>query len=178
MGARELSVNGVPPAVLDTGLLTMRPLTLAHVDDMVALYADPRVTRFLLPLDEAGIRRRLEENERSWAERGYGRVAMFERSTGRFVGRGGLQYWPQFDEVEVGWALRGDAWGRGYATDAGRAWVDWGFAHLAVGHITANIDPANGASVRVAQRLGMAPLREDVFHGRAVVVYAVRRPAC
>ncbi len=153
----------------------MRPLTVANLADLVALYEDGRVARFLLPLDEEGQRRRLEETEASWAHRGYGRVGLYERSTGRFVGRGGLHYWPQFGEVEVGWALRADAWGRGYATDSARAWIDWGFAHLPVGYITANIDPDNTASLRVAGRLGMSPLREDILHGRSVVVYALQR---
>lgn len=171
--AGTLTMNGTP--VLETALLAMRPLGTDHLPDMVELYADPTVTRFLLPLDEARHRRRLEENELSWASRGFGRAALYERSGGRFVGRGGLQYWPQFDEIEVGWALRSDAWGRGYATDSGRAWIQWGFAHLDVAYITANIDPANVASRRVAERLGMSALREETFHGRRVTVHAVYR---
>jgi RimJ/RimL family protein N-acetyltransferase len=162
--------------VLDTDLLHMTPLSLVHLADMVALYQDPEVTRFLAPLDEAGHRARLRESERSWRERGYGRAALYERSTGHFVGRGGLTYWPQFDEVELGWALHSDARGRGYATDSARAWMDWAFANTSLAYVTANIDPANTASLGVAGRLGMAPLREDTFGGRSVVVFAAWRP--
>jgi RimJ/RimL family protein N-acetyltransferase len=154
----------------------MRPLTVGNLADLIALYEDPRVTRFLLPLDEAAHLRRLEETEASWASRGFGRVGLYERESGRFVGRGGLHYWPQFDEVEVGWALRADAWGRGYATDAGGAWIQWGFAHLDVPYLTANIAPGNVASLYVARRLGMSPLRTDIFHGNKVIVYATVRP--
>lgn len=160
---------------LVTGRLSMRPLGRAHLEDMVALYHDPLVARFLAPLDRAGHLLRLEDAEQAWAALGYGRAAIFERATGDFVGRGGLHYWPQFDEVEVGWVLRREAWGCGYATEAGRAWVEWGLEHLEVDYITANIDPDNTASGAVAGRLGMTPLRMDVFHGRPVVVYAARR---
>ncbi len=153
----------------------MWPLTQGAMAEMVDLYRDPQVTEFLVPLDEDGIRRRLEDNSRSWTERGYGPVGLYDRLTRRFLGRSGLHYWPDFDEVEVGWALRADAWGHGYATEAGRAWIEWGLKHLPVDRITANIDPANLASLRVAQRLHMVPARDDVFHGRRVVVHAAFR---
>jgi RimJ/RimL family protein N-acetyltransferase len=156
------------PAIVLTPRLLMRPLTAGYLPEMLDLYADPRVTRFLKPLDEDGHLARLRETERLWASRGYGRAAILERPSGRFLGRGGLHYWAQFDEVEVGWALRADSWGRGYATEAGSAWVQWAFAHLDVPYVTAYIAHDNMSSRAVADRLGMSVLREDVFHGRLV----------
>lgn len=153
----------------------MRPLTVEHLPDMLDLYRDPEVVRFLKPLDEAGHLRRLRENEEMWTARGYGRVAVHDRATGRFLGRGGLHHWPQFDEVELGWVLRADAWGRGWATESGRAWAQWAFEHLDVPYVTACIDPDNHASRAVAERLGMAVIRHDVLHGRGVLVFALRR---
>lgn len=162
-------------AVVRTERLVMRPLTATYLPEMVDLYADPEVTRFLKPLDEAGHLARLRETEQMWASRGYGRVAILQRDTGRFLGRGGLHYWAQFDEVEVGWVLRADVQGHGYATEAGRAWVQWAFEHLTVPYVTACISPDNQASVAVADRLGMSVLRDDVLHGRAVHVFAAPR---
>lgn len=173
--AADLDAWPGPPGEIVTDRLVMRPLGTAHLTEMVALYEDPDVTRFLAPLDRAGHRHRLEEAERSWETRGYGRAAVFERSTGAFLGRAGLHYWPQFDEVEASWAFRRAAWGRGYATEAACAWVAWGLARLKVGYITANIHPDNAGSLAVARRLGMAPIRTDVFHGREVVVHAALR---
>ncbi|MEU9141309.1 GNAT family N-acetyltransferase [Streptomyces sp. NPDC048404] len=46
-------------------------------------------------------------------------------STGEFIGRVGLNYWEQFNEVELGWTLKAETWGRGYATEAARACLDW-----------------------------------------------------
>ena len=161
--------------VLETPRLIMRPLTRAHLADVVSLYEDPEVTRFLKSLDEAGHLQRLRESEEMWATRGYGRAAIHDRATGRFVGRGGLQYWAHFDEVEVTWALRREAWGRGLATEAGGAWLNWGLEHLDVPYITAYIDPENTASRTVAERMGMAVLRTDVQHDRRVLVYARAR---
>lgn len=153
----------------------MRPLTLDYLADMIDLYADPGVSRFLKPLDEAGHLRRCLEAEEMWASRGYGRVALHRMASGRFIGRGGLQYWPQFEEVEVTWALRRDAWGQGLATEAGGFWVRWGLEHLDVPYITALIAPENVGSRAVAERLGMSVLRTDSQHGREVLVYARTR---
>lgn len=161
--------------VVCTPRLAMRPLTAAYLPEMLDLYSDPEVTRFLKPLDEAGHLGRLRETEQMWASRGYGRVAIHERDTGRFLGRGGLHYWDQFGEVEVGWVLRADAQGRGYATEAGRAWVRWAFEHLPVPYVTACISPDNQASRAVADRLGMSVIRADQLHGREVLVFAVHR---
>jgi RimJ/RimL family protein N-acetyltransferase len=162
-------------AVLSTDRLAMRPLTVAYLPEMLDLYSDPQVIRFLKPLDEAGHLRRLRETEEMWAARGYGRVAVHDRVTGRFLGRGGLHHWPQFDEVEVGWVLRADAWGHGWATEAGRAWTRWGLEHLDVPYVTACIAPDNHASRAVAERLGMTVIRTDVLHDREVLVFALHR---
>jgi RimJ/RimL family protein N-acetyltransferase len=161
--------------VLETPRLIMRPLTRAYLADLVDMYEDPEVTRFLKSLDEAGHLQRLRESEEMWATRGYGRAAIHDRATGRFVGRGGLQYWAHFDEVEVTWALRREAWGQGLATEAGGAWLDWGLEHLDVSYVTAYVDPENAASRSVAERMGMAVLRTDVQHDRRVLVYARAR---
>jgi hypothetical protein len=87
---------------------------------------------------EAAARARVTQ---PWAERGHGMFVVRDRATNQFLGRVGLKYWPQFDETEVGWVLRRDAWGHGYATEAGRACIDWGFGQLAVPYLTAMIRP-------------------------------------
>jgi RimJ/RimL family protein N-acetyltransferase len=101
--------------------------------------------------------------------------AVLDRASGRFLGRAGLKYWSQFDETELGWVLRRDAWGQGYGTEAARACRDWGFASLEVPYLTAMIRPGNDASIRLARRLGMAPLGSDVLGGNPVVVFSLNR---
>lgn len=158
--------------VLLTPRLVMRPLRRHYVADLVDLYADPAVTRFLKPLDEAGHLRRCEEAEEMWASRGFGRAAVHDRVSDRFLGRSGLQYWPHLGEVELTWALRRDAWGNGYATEAAAAWLAWALGTRGLPYVTAMIDRQNTASRAVAERVGMTALRTDVHHGRHVIVYA------
>jgi RimJ/RimL family protein N-acetyltransferase len=161
--------------VIKTDRLVLRPLGLADIDEFVALHDDPDVTRFIRQLKRPEAEERLRLVEREWLERGHGMFAVLDRATDRFLGRAGLKYWWQFDETELGWVLRRDAWGHGYATEAARACRDWGFGSLDVPYLTAMIRPENDASIRLARRLGMAPLRSDVLLDDAVVVFSVNR---
>jgi RimJ/RimL family protein N-acetyltransferase len=159
--------------VLETDRLLLRPLTVADLDDYVSMHSTPDVVRTMGPVSEPDAVARLERNEREWRERGHGLVSLIERETGRFVGRSGLKYWPQFGETEVGWVLHPAVWGHGFATEAGRACLDWGFQNLDVPYITAMIVPANTRSIRVAERLGMKPLRPDKLLEFRVIVHAI-----
>lgn len=161
--------------MIETERLVLRPMQLGDADALQAMHATPEVSRFMTSLDPEQTLRRLEQDRRDWAERGYGLLAILERKTGRFLGRTGLRHWPQFDEVEVGWALSPEFWGQGLAAEAGRASVNWGFATLAVPYLTAMIRPENDRSIHVAERVGMAPLRRDVLLGEPVIVYAIAR---
>ena len=161
--------------LIETQRVQLRPLTRDDLDDVLEMQADPDVMRFLGQLDRDQAREWLEVTTRQWAEVGYGRAAVIERATGRFIGRAGLRYWPEFGETEVGWVLRRDVWGHGLASEAGHASLRWGFENLDVTYITAIITPDNTRSIAVAQRLGMTSLREDTHFGERVTIYAMRR---
>jgi RimJ/RimL family protein N-acetyltransferase len=154
---------------IETERLLLRPLEAQDAEDLVALHTTPEVSRFMTVLDRDLALRRISQDCRNWAERGYGLVAILERGSGRFLG------WPQFGEVEVGWAVKPASWGRGVATEAGWACLRWGFETLHVPYLTAMIRPDNARSIRVAERLGMAPLRRDVLNGQEVIIYARSR---
>lgn len=163
--------------MIETERLLLRPLHVSDIDVFVELHIDPKVNRFIGSFSRQQALERLTAIQRQWDERGHGLCAIELKSSGEFIGRSGLQYWEQFDEVELGWTLRADHWGHGYATEAAQACLDWGFATLDDEYFTALMRPGNEASVRVAERLGFAPRREDHLQGRPVTVYAVDRPA-
>lgn len=153
----------------------MRPASADDVEDLIALHDDPLVREVFGTPTRAEIEEWVGRSTDEWDERGHGRVTIFDRETGAFLGRCGLKYWPEFDEVEVGWVLAPGARGRGIATEAARACLAWGFRDFALPYVTAYIAPDNTDSIAVAERLGMTPLREDTVHGEPVVVYALRR---
>jgi RimJ/RimL family protein N-acetyltransferase len=160
---------------IDTERLYLRPMTMRDVDDLVALHADPEVSRYMRALDPEEAVERLRRDDADWREYGHGLFAMFANDGSGFLGRVALKYWPQFDEAEVGWVLRREAWGHGYATEAARACAAWGFAEFDYPYLTAMIRAENARSINVAERLGMTPLRNDVLFDAPVVVHAVRR---
>ncbi|MFD9425245.1 MULTISPECIES: GNAT family N-acetyltransferase [unclassified Streptomyces] len=155
--------------MIQTERLLLRPLRVedVHAFAFVALHADVRVNRFVGACSHEQASERLASIERQWADRGHGLCAVDLKSSGEFIGRCGLNYWEAFDEVELGWTLRAGSWGHCYATEAAQACLQWGFATLDVDCFTAMIRPGNTPSVRVADRLGFSPLREDIL-ARAV----------
>jgi [ribosomal protein S5]-alanine N-acetyltransferase len=114
-----------------------------------------------------------------YARYGYGLWAAVVKDTGAFAGRCGLLAWEigGRTEVEVAYLLDRSLWGKGLATEAARAIAGHAFATLPVPRLIAMIDPANTASRRVAEKIGMTvlwPGYVDEF-GRCDV-HAVARP--
>ncbi len=107
-----------------------------------------------------------------WHLRGYGVWAVEEKATGAFAGRAGLYYPDGWPGREVGWTFGREFWGKGYATEAGRAAMTYAFDVLGWDHIISIIHPENARSIRVAERLGMRYERDaEVNGGIKVIVY-------
>jgi RimJ/RimL family protein N-acetyltransferase len=158
-----------------TARLVLRPISPDDAEGLAALYADPEVTRWVRALDLPATRAQIDRFVEQWAARGIGPFAVLDADTGDFFGRSGVKYWPEFDFTEVGWVLRRDVWGRGFATEAGRASLDYAFAHSDLEYVTAIIAKPNLASIAVAERLGMAQLRDEVVFETDCTIYAVAR---
>jgi RimJ/RimL family protein N-acetyltransferase len=161
----------------ETERLRLRAVEAGDVDDLVRLHDDPLVAHYLGARDRDWYEWRVGASEEEWAERGHGFVVVLDPDSGRLLGRTGLKYWPQFGETELGWVLRPEARGRGIATEAARAVLRWGFERFDFPNVTAMIRPGNQASIAVAERLGMSPLRSDELLGEQVIVYSVSREA-
>ena len=160
---------------IETERLLLRRVTVDDVEELVQIHADSQITRFMGPWDRERALDWLKQVDQHWQEHGYGRVAIRDRSSGQLLGRTALMYLPPFGETELGWTLRRDEWGHGYATEAARACADRAFRDFEIPYVTSLIEPGNERSIRVASRLGMTPLRNDVFHDRPMIVQAITR---
>jgi RimJ/RimL family protein N-acetyltransferase len=143
--------------------------------------ADPRVMEqfpsVLTRLDSDGLVDRIVER---WRDTGYGLWAVERTEDRAFLGFTGLAEpepsagMPRF--VEVGWRLAVDAWGRGYATEAARAAVGWGFDVLGLEEIASWTTVGNARSRGVMERIGMTHDPADDFdHPRLPVGHPLRR---
>ena len=81
------------------------------------------------------------------------------------------------EEVEVGWHIKKQFWGRGLATEAASACRDLAFDRFNIERLVATIDPSNAPSVRVAEKIGMRFEREAVLDGWSCLIYSIERPS-
>jgi RimJ/RimL family protein N-acetyltransferase len=174
VGSTTTPTDGVPELL--TPRLRLRGFASGDADALAAMYADSEVMRFLGGvIDREESWRKLALHVGHWALRGYGNWAVERRSDGVFLGRAGLwnpEGWPG---LEVGWKFARHAWGQGFATEAGRAALDWAWSSLDVARIISLIHPENTASVRVAERLGMTRAGETTLRDKPVVVFEALR---
>lgn len=143
---------------LETPRLTLRQWTLADFEAYAAMLADPTVMKFLSltrqPVPRFGAWQAFAALVGHWQLRGFGFFAVVERGTEAFVGSVGPWHPEGWPGLEVGWTLRAEYWGRGYATEAARASVDFAFRQLKCSRVISLIHPENAPSKRVAERLG------------------------
>jgi RimJ/RimL family protein N-acetyltransferase len=161
-----------------TARLVLRQRDLLDTNDCMEMDRDPEVHRFLsLP----------------WSDPPRHRAFVEERTRGPYpVGQG---YWTILfqdafvgwillmpldtvgPEIEIGWRLRRDAWGRGVATEAAAPILDHGLRALGLGRIIADIAPANAGSRRVAEKIGMRRGHSVLTaHGAAIRYVAAPEP--
>jgi RimJ/RimL family protein N-acetyltransferase len=108
-----------------------------------------------------------------WESAGVGKWMAYRRGTGELVGRGGLsRIWLDGAErLEVGWTVRRECWGQGYATEIGRAGLAYAVDELAADEVVAYTEPHNLRSRAVMERLGMRYARDTVHGGTPFVLY-------
>ena len=136
----------------------IRPWTAEDRPAFTAMASDPEVMRYVhggKPYAEEEIDEFLTRQARQLAEHGVCMGAVVDKSSGQIVGVAGTQPLGQTGDLEIGWWLAREFWGRGYATEAGAAAMHHVLETLARPRVVAVIDPGNDASVRVVTRLGM-----------------------
>jgi RimJ/RimL family protein N-acetyltransferase len=153
---------------LSTPRLKLRRWREADREPFAALNADPLVMKYFpdrLTRQQSDIL--IERIEAGFEQRGYGLWALQIRTTGEFVGFTGLET-PLFDAhftpaVEVGWRLARSAWGKGYATEAARASLAFGFEEADLVEVVSFTTAANVRSRAVMERIGMTHNPDDDF---------------
>ncbi|UFN49605.1 GNAT family N-acetyltransferase [Roseomonas sp. OT10] len=172
------------PVVRETPRLLLRPFAEADAPALAALRADPETLRFL-PGGEAAAATAGPDAARlvglwsaGWASGpGYAPWAVVLKETGALIGQCGLRWLPWGGGVtEVLWMLGRDHWRRGYATEAARAALAWGFGPLGLARIEAFVAPGNDASLGVVRRLGMVPQGAIEVFGMAALHFALDQP--
>jgi RimJ/RimL family protein N-acetyltransferase len=158
----SLSRTGKAENVVETSRLLLRPWDESDLDEYAQMLADPDVMRYLTheygPLSREEAVQAHGRILRHWQVRGFGAWAAMEKSSGRWVGKIGLNLlgnWPGPHKVEVEWQLNVPFWGRGYATEGGRAAVHFGFDRLGLDRIISITVPQHVASQQIMRKCGL-----------------------
>lgn len=161
--------------IIETERLVLRPWRDEDLEPFAALCGDPKVMRYFLKLlsleETAALVIRLREKEE---EQGFCFRPVERKADGAFIGMVGLSH-PVFPApmpftpcVEIGWRLVRNVWGQGYASEAARAWLRFGFETLLLDEIVAFTTVKNIPSQKVMERLGMSHDPADDFDHPAV----------
>ena len=211
-----MSPRSILPDRLETERLVLRPVEEADLEFFVELHGSSDVVRYLggdgTPRPPEVTREWLAKMRRWYAEHQLGPYAFVQREDGRLVGRGGLSVFeveressdpsraplatwglgsaaPGVDVervLELGYVVHPDAWGRGYAPEAARAWLRYAFEIRQEPELSSMIHADNHASIRVAEKNGLRPigrLRRDFsetadrvhMEGREYLRFQIRR---
>ena len=143
-----------------TERLVLRPLRPDDLDALTPLHAEYSFWQYPLGRGQTAAEtgQFLQRVDDHYATHGFGLAAVVDPASGDLAGWAGLTtpaFLPEIlPAVEVGWRL-GSAWrGQGYATEAGAAWVEWGFESLGLDRVVSIFEPANVASGHVMKKLG------------------------
>jgi RimJ/RimL family protein N-acetyltransferase len=161
-------------SVITTERLSLRRLAHDDFADVRRIHSDPEVMWVYGGVfAEEKTREWIQRNIDRYAKDGVGFFAITLRDSGELIGCGGIimQETDQGIEPEIGYQIRHDQQGNGYATEMARACMQYAFGTMNVDHIISLIRPDNMPSRRVAEKNGLTVDREMMFHDTLHLVY-------
>jgi RimJ/RimL family protein N-acetyltransferase len=162
--------------MLETERLILRKFDRRDVGAVYAMRSDTDVMRFIRePQNRVETVKWLKLVSSHWKDEKIGFCAVIEKASNKFAGWCGLWRLKETQETEVGYAIARKFWGKGFATEAARRCVEYGFKELKVDKIVAVARPENTGSRRVMEKLGMQYDYTGEFYGRPLVHYTITK---
>ena len=165
--------------MIETARLRLRPMQAADVDELLAIFADPRVMASFNspPFNREQMEGWVGRNLAHQSEHGYGLFSVILKTNGLVIGDCGLEQMEVEGEraAELGYDFRSDHWNQGFATEAAAAVRDYAFQALGLPRLISLIRVGNGASQRVAEKIGMQFTDELMRYGQRYYLYALDR---
>ncbi|XUA21100.1 GNAT family N-acetyltransferase [Citrobacter sp. OP27] len=161
---------------LETARLKLEPFNDSHYEGLRVMDSDPNVMRYITK----GIVKTPEETwegirrvQARWDKYGFSWWAIKEKSSNVIVGAACLQHLANVDgaPLEIGWRLVPKHKGKGYATEAAKAIIDFAAKRVKATYLVAVADPENMPSQRVMQRLDMTYKAIEQHYDAPCVVY-------
>jgi RimJ/RimL family protein N-acetyltransferase len=163
--------------ILETARLRLEPMADEHLDGLFAMNKDPAVMRYITgePESREATLAMIGRVKQRWANWGFGWWSLFDKQSGELIGAAGLHYlgYDPANRHEIGWRLRQDKWGQGFASEAARRIAAFAFDELDAPVLCAICHPDNLDSSRVMKKLGMTYQRQEEWHGAMVSVHQI-----
>ena len=158
--------------IFETDRLLLRELNISDAENFYKLNSDPDVIQFtgdskFISVNEA---KTFLKNYTEYKKYGYGRWAVLLKTDDKFLGWCGLKY-NEEQLVDLGFRFFKKYWGNGFATEAAKGCLDYGFSELQLETIVGRALKKNIASIKVLEKIGMTHWKDSVCHGNEDCVY-------
>lgn len=166
-GSRELSEEKRPGVILQTERLLLREMEQTDLKDLAEILQDPQVMyAYERDFLDADVQEWLDNQKRRYARYGFGLWAVIRKTDGQMIGQAGLTMQPFGDRevLEIGYLFKKACWHQGYAVEAAAGCRQYAFETLHSIKVHSIIRTNNDASIRVAERIGMARGETFVKH--------------
>lgn len=164
--------------LIETERLLLRMFEARDLDSAFRLFNDEEVQKYLSPENRRTRERMkvtLQNFVKRWRERGFGLWCVSEKSGDKMYGYCGFQHFDETPDAEVLFAFFKDFWGKGFATEAAKACLKFGFEELHFEKVFAATHPENTASVGVLEKIGMTFEKRNAHYGIDTVRYVNSR---
>ncbi|BAZ00420.1 putative acetyltransferase [Tolypothrix tenuis PCC 7101] len=160
---------------IETKRLILREFQPQDLHQLAPILANPQVMKFSLTgiLSSVQTQEKIDSFITSYKAFGFGKWAVIYKESNQLIGYCGIAI-EQIDHVterEIGYRLHPNFWGKGLATEAASATIQYGFEQFKFIDIIGIVNPANTASVRVLEKIGMKYEKATIFHGREIYIY-------
>ncbi|QLE87112.1 GNAT family N-acetyltransferase [Shewanella sp. Scap07] len=164
--------------ITETPRLIIRQFIMDDAQAVLYFNAPEEVNRYT---GDAGLCNSLEDAEgiinnvwlKEYAQYGFARWAVVEKASGKVIGFCGFKFETRINAVDIGYRFHPDYWGKGYATEANQACIDYARAHLDIDQVFGEVLPDNHASAHVLKKLGMQFIRQYQDEGYTIDSYAM-----
>lgn len=164
--------------LIETERLRLRMFEARDFDSAWRLFNDEQVQKYLAP-ENRRTREHLKITLRNaveyWKQRGFGLWCVGEKKPDTMRGYCGFQYLDETPLIEIVFAFHKSAWGKGFATEAARAALRFGFEDLQLEKVSAATHLENTASRRVLEKIGMTFEKTTTHYGIETTTFSISR---
>lgn len=168
--------------ILETQRLIIRELSQADFQDLADMLQNPNVMyAYEHSFSDQDVQNWLDRQRKRYDQYGFGLWAVERKATGQMIGQAGLTMQPYADRevLEIGYLLKKQFWGCGYATEAAEGCKEYAFQTLKRNRVYSIIKADNVPSIHVARRIGMKKESEFIaqyYHGEMLhCLYSAQR---